>query len=79
MEPRVGTILSKKGYKGNPISWSGTWVELELKLQLIHSVALIAGALTYKLGIVGNSIFDHVTWEAKSQSTVKGKSKARDK
>lgn len=50
-----------------------------MKLELIHSVALMAGALTSKFGIVGNSIFNPVAWEAEKQSTMREKSKARDK
>ena len=39
----------------------------------------MAGALTSKFGIVGNSIFNPVAWEAEKQSTMREKSKARDK
>ena len=50
---------------------------MELESELIHSVALMAEAVTYKHAIIGNSILDRVAWEAESQSTVKeGKSKS---
>lgn len=47
-------------------------MELEWNVAQIPSVALVADALTLKLGIVERNTFDHVAWGAE-------RSKARDK